>query len=215
MQSTNSYRRVGRGALTTFLLLAAALLITAGQANAQVVRTVDRSFTDALLNPCTGETISFTGTLTTTSSVNNNGTRTNIRLTTDVKAKGVVTVDPYGQPVSYGTSYKVQTRAVGVNDQLNPVAYPFQQSQALDMKLVAGGSENNYFFRFNVRLVIDAAGDLTMFKETSDLRCENTIIFGTDTLYAPTIQKYDSTMTTTSTTTGGPVLYSSPTVSDQ
>src|SRR5918997_1277798 len=54
MQSTNSYRRVGRSALTTFLLLAAALLITAGQAHAQIVRTVDRSFTDALPNPCTG-----------------------------------------------------------------------------------------------------------------------------------------------------------------
>lgn len=213
MQSTNSYRRVGRGALTTFLLLAAALLITAGQAHAQVVRSVDRSFTDALLNPCTGETISFTGTLTTTSSVNNNGNRTNIRLTTDVKAKGVVTVDPYGQPVSNGTSYKVQTRAVGVNDQLNPVTYPFQQSQALDMKLVAGGAENNYFFRFNVRLVINAAGELTMFKETSDLRCENTIIFGTDYLYAPTIQKYE--LTSPTTTTGGPSLTSSPTVQDQ
>ena len=214
MQNTNSYRRVGRGALTSFLLLAAALLITAGQAHAQVVRTVDRSFTDSLVNPCTGETVSFTGTLTTTSSVNNNGSQTKMRLTTDVKAKGVVTVDPYGQPVTNGTSYKVQTRAVGVNDQLNPVAYPFQQSQALDMKLVAGGSENNYFFRFNVRLIINAAGDLTMFKETSDLRCENTIIYGTDTLYAPTIQKYEMYSTTT-TSGGGATMTSSPTVSDQ
>ena len=221
MQSTNSYRRVGRGTLTSFLLLAAALLITAGQAHAQVVRTVDRSFTDALINPCTGETISFTGTLSTTSSVNNNGTRTNIRLTSDVKAKGVVTVDPYGTPVQYGTNYKIQTRSVGVNDVLNPVTYPFQQSQTLDMKLVAPGSENNYFFRFNVRLVISAAGDLTVFKETSDLRCENTIIFGTDTLYAPPLKLYGTTTSITNdsggTTTGGTTgstLYSSPTVQD-
>ena len=197
MQNTNSYRRVGRSALSTFLLLAAALLVTAGQAHAQVVRTVDRSFTDALVNPCTGETISFTGTLTTTSNVHNNGNRTNIRLTTDVKAKGAVTVDPYGQPVSYGTSYKIQTRTVGVNDMLNPVTYPFQQSQTLDMKLVAPGSENNYFFRFNVRLVISGAGELTVFKETSDLRCENTIIFGQDYIYAPSIKVYGTTTSIT------------------
>jgi hypothetical protein len=197
MQNTNSYRRVGRGALTTFLLLAAALLVSAGQAHAQIVRTVDRSFTDSLVNPCTGETISFSGTLTTTSSVRDYGSRTNIRLTTDVKAKGSVTADAYGQPVSYGTAYKIQTRSVGVNDQLNPVTYPFQQSQVLDMKLVAAGSENNYFFRFNVRLVISAAGELSVFKETSDLRCENTIIYGTETMTAPTIQKYDSTQSTT------------------
>ena len=216
MQSTNSYRRVGRGALTTFMLLAAALLITAGQAHAQVVRTVDRSFTDALVNPCTGETISFTGTMTSTSSVNNNGSRTNMRFTTDVKAKGVVTVDPYGQPVSYGTNYKIQTRALSVNDVLNPVTYPFQQSQSLDMKLVAPGSENNYFFRFNVRLVISGTGELTMFKETSDLRCENTIIFGTDTLYAPPLKQYGTTTSVTNDSGGstGPAMATSPTVSD-
>lgn len=222
MQNPNSYRRVGRGALTTFLLLAAAMLVTAGQAHAQTVRTVDRSFTDSLVNPCTGETISFTGTLTTTSSVHNNGSFTKIRLTSDVKAKGAVTVDPYGQPVSYGTNYKIQTRSVGLNDMLNPVSYPFQQSQTLDMKLVAPGSENNYFFRFNVRLVISGAGDLTVFKETSDLRCENTIIYGQETLSAPTIKVYgtttsitdDSGGSTTGGSTGGSQYRTSTTVSD-
>ena len=177
MQNTNSYRRVGRGALTTFLLLAAALLVTAGQAHAQVVRTVDRSFTDSLVNPCTGETVSFSGTLSTTSSVHDAGGRTNIRITSDVKAKGSVTADPYGQPVSYGTAYKIQTRSVGVNTELNPVTYPFQQSQALDMKMVAAGSENNYFFRFTVRVVINGAGELSVFKENSDLRCESVPAF--------------------------------------
>jgi hypothetical protein len=207
MQNTNSYRRVGRGALTTFLMLAAALLITAGQAHAQIVRTVDRSFTDALINPCTGETISFTGTLTTTSSVHNTGSFTKIRLTSDVKAKGVVTVNAYGQPVTNGTSYKVQTRSLGINDMLNPVTFPFQQSQTLDMKLVGAGAENNYFFRFNVRLVISGAGELTVFKETSDLRCENTVIYGSETLYAPSIKLYGTTTSITDdsggTTVGG------------
>jgi hypothetical protein len=207
MQNTNSYRRVGRGALTTFLMLGAALLITAGQARAQVVRTVDRSFTDSLVNPCTGETVSFTGTLSTTSNVHNTGSRTNIRLTSDVKAKGAVTADPYGQPVTNGTSYKIQTRSVGVNDMLNPVTYPFQQSQALDMKLVAAGNENNYFFRFNVRVVISGNGDLTVYKENSDLRCENTIIYGSDTIYAQPIKSYDSsTMDGGGTTSGGTTL---------
>ncbi|HLL75341.1 MAG TPA: hypothetical protein VK421_08740 [Pyrinomonadaceae bacterium] len=215
MQNSSSYRRAGRGALATFLLLAAALLITAGQAHAQVVRTVDRSFTDSLVNPCTGETISFAGTLTTTSSVHNNGSRTNIRLTTDVKAKGTVTADPYGQPVQYGTSYKIQTRSLGVNDQLNPVAYPFQQSQVLDMKLVGAGNENNYFFRFNVRLVINAAGELSVYKENSDLRCENTIIYGSETMTAPTIQKYDSySMDGGGSTSGGTQYKSATTVQD-
>jgi len=177
MLKTHRHTHGRRSVLVTFALLAAALLLTAGRAQAQVVRTVDKTFTDTLINQCTGETIAFTGTMTTTSSTHDNGWRTNFRFTTDVKAKGVVTIDAFGQPVTYGASYKVQTRVQSVNDQLDPVTYPFTQSQAVDMKLVGTGSENNFFFRFNVRLQINANGDLTVFKETADLRCENTLIF--------------------------------------
>ena len=188
MLKTNSPRNGRRSVLATFLLLTAALLLTADQAQAQVVRTVDKSFTDTVVNQCTGETISFSGTMTTTSSVHDNGHRTNFRFTSDVHAKGVVTLDPFGQPVTNGTSYKVQTRVQSVNDQLDPVVYPFSQSQTVDMKLVGAGSENNFFFRFNVRLQINAQGDLTVFKESADLRCENTKVFGTFTSYPILIQ---------------------------
>jgi hypothetical protein len=134
-------------------------------------------FTDSLVNPCTGETIGFSGTMTTTSNVQDNGFRTNFRFTTDVKGRGVVIADAFGQPVTNGTEYKVQTRVKSVNDQLDPVVYPFTQSQEVDMKLVGAGGENNFFFRFNARLVINAQGDLTVFKENSDLRCESVPAF--------------------------------------
>src|SRR5688572_17070906 len=118
MLKTNSPRNGRRSVLATFLLLTAALLLTADRAQAQVVRTVDKTFTDSVVNQCTGETISFSGTMTTTSSVHDNGHRTNFRFTTDVKGKGVVTLDPFGQPVVNGAAYKVQTRVQSVNDQL-------------------------------------------------------------------------------------------------
>ena len=183
MQNTNSYRRGGRGALTTLLLLATALLFAAGQAHAQVVRTVDQNFSDTLINQCTGETIAFTGKLTTTSSVLDNGVRTNFRFTTDVKANGVVTVDAFGNPVTNGTQFKVQSRVKSVNDQLDPVVYPFTQMQEVDMKLVGAGPDNNFFFRFNVRLQINAQGTLTVFKESADLRCESGTVFGGTILF--------------------------------
>ncbi|HEX6184205.1 MAG TPA: hypothetical protein VFZ44_10035 [Pyrinomonadaceae bacterium] len=172
MLKTTSYRHGRRGALLTFLLIATGLLLTADNAHAQVVRTVDKEFTDSLVNPCTGETIGFTGSMTTTSSVQDNGFRTNFRFTTDVKGRGVVIINAFGQPVTNGTEFKVQSRVKSVNDQLDPVVYPFTQSQEIDMKLVGAGGENNFFFRFTARLVINAQGDLTVFKENSDLRCE-------------------------------------------
>ena len=188
MLKTNSPRNGRRSVLATFLLLTAALLLTADRAQAQVVRTVDKSFTDSVVNQCTGETISFSGTMTTTSSVHDNGHRTNFRFTSDVHAKGVVTLDPFGQPVVNGATYKVQTRVQSVNDQLDPVVYPFSQSQDVDMKLVGVGPENNFFFSFTVRLHINAQGDLTVFKENSNLRCENTKVFGTFTGYPILVQ---------------------------
>src|SRR5918997_4464963 len=169
MQNTNSYRRAGRGALTTFLMLAAALIVAAGQAHAQVSRVVDTNFSDSLVNQCTGETISFSGTMTTTTSFFNNGHRTMMRSTTDVKAKGVVTADAYGQPVSNGVQFKVQSRDKAVNDQLNPVAFPFQQVQEVDMKLVGAGPDNNFFFAFTARINFNAQGDVTVAKEASNL----------------------------------------------
>jgi hypothetical protein len=188
MLKTNHHRHGRRSLLVTFFVLAAALLLTADRAQAQVTRTVVKDFTDSLVNQCTGETIAFSGSMTTTSNVQDNGHRTNFRFTTDVKGRGVVVLDAFGQPVTNGAEYKIQTRVKSVNDQLDPVVYPFSQSQEIDMKLVGAGGENNFFFRFNARLVINAQGDLTVFKETSDLRCESVPAFTKPILlYTPTI----------------------------